>query len=65
MAREFFVRNADKLIFGTDSGWWSLNKEPMPEFSLIDELKLPIDVEDKICRLNMEKLFPSQIPSPP
>lgn len=62
MTREFFIRHADKLLFGTDSGWWSFNKEPMPEFSLIDELKLPKEVEDKICRLNMEKLFPTAAP---
>lgn len=59
MAREFFIKHADKLLFGTDSGWWSFNKPPAPEFSLIEELKLPKDVEDKICRLNMEKLFPT------
>jgi predicted TIM-barrel fold metal-dependent hydrolase len=58
-ARAFFIRNADKLIFGSDSGWWSLGKDkkPAPEFALIDELKLPKDVEDKICRGNAERLF--------
>jgi predicted TIM-barrel fold metal-dependent hydrolase len=62
LAREFFIRNADKLLFGTDSGWWSLNKKPVPEFSLIDELKLPKEVEDKICRGNAERLFWSKKP---
>jgi len=57
MAREFFIRNADKLLFGTDSGWWSMGKKPAPEFALIDELKLPKDVEDRICRGNAERLF--------
>lgn len=58
LAREFFIRNADKLLFGTDSGWWSLgNKPPAPEFVLIDELNLPKDVEEKICRGNAERLF--------
>jgi predicted TIM-barrel fold metal-dependent hydrolase len=58
-ARAFFIRNADKLLFGTDSGWWSLGKDkkPMPEFALIDELKLPKEVEDKICRGNAQRLF--------
>ncbi len=60
MAREFFIKHADKLLFGTDSGWWSFGKPPMPEFSLIEELKLPKDIEDKICRMNMEKLFPAK-----
>ena len=58
IAREFFISNADKLLFGTDSGWWSLgNKPAAPEYALIDELKLPKDVEDKICRGNAERLF--------
>ncbi len=63
-ARAFFIRNADKLIFGSDSGWWSLGKDkdgqdkkPAPEFALIDELNLPSDVADKICRGNAERLF--------
>lgn len=55
--RTFFVRHADKLLFGTDSGWWSFGKVPAPEFSLIDELKLPSDVEEKICHQNAERLF--------
>ena len=59
MAREFFIRHADKLLFGTDSGWWSLgnNKKPAGEFALIDELKLPNEVEEKICRGNAGRLF--------
>jgi len=58
MAREFFIKHADKLLFGTDSGWWSFGgKPPAPEFALIDELKLPRDVEEKICGKNAEKLF--------
>jgi uncharacterized protein len=56
-AREFFIRNADKLLFGTDSGWWSVGKKPAPEFSLIYELHLPAEVVDKICRGNAERLF--------
>lgn len=64
MTREFFIKHADKLLFGTDSGWWSLGKDkpPMPEFSLITELGLPKEVEDKICRLNLQKLFPVKVP---
>jgi uncharacterized protein len=56
-ARAFFIRNADKLLFGTDSGWWSFGKQPVPEFSLIDDLHLPAEVVDKICRGNAERLF--------
>jgi hypothetical protein len=59
-AREFMIRNADKLLFGTDSGWWSFKKgaERMPEFALIDELKLPKEMEAKILRENAARLFP-------
>jgi predicted TIM-barrel fold metal-dependent hydrolase len=57
VARAFFIRHADKLLFGTDSGWWSFGKQPAPEFSLIDDLKLPKEVQDKICRGNAERLF--------
>lgn len=66
-ARAFLIRNADKLLFGTDSGWWSLGegKKPAPEFSLIDELKLPKEIEDKICHGNAERLFWSRKPEIP
>ena len=66
-ARAFFIRNADKLLFGTDSGWWSLGegKKPAAEFSLVDDLKLPKEVEDKICRENAERLFPPRKPDSP
>ena len=58
-ARAFFIRNADKLLFGSDSGWWSFGKgkKPVPEFALIDELNLPAAVADKICRGNAQRLF--------
>lgn len=55
--REFFIRHADRLLFGTDSGWWSFGKPLAPEFTLIAELKLPKEVEEKICRKNAERLF--------
>jgi predicted TIM-barrel fold metal-dependent hydrolase len=56
-SREFFIKHADKLLFGTDSGWWSFGKSPAPEFALMDELKLPKEVEEKMCRKNAERLF--------
>lgn len=59
MAREFLIRHGDKLLFGSDSGWWSFkpSAKPAQEFALIDELKLPKEVEDKICRENAKQLF--------
>ena len=56
-ARAFFIRNADKLLFGTDSGWWSIGKAAAPEFALLDELDLPAGVLDKIRRGNAERLL--------
>ena len=61
-AREFFIRNADKLLFGTDSGWWSFGKPPAPEFALIGQLDLPAEVRVRICRGNADRLFWSRQP---
>ena len=55
--REFLIRNAGKLLFGTDSGEWSYGKEPAPQFALLEELELSADVKKKIYRENAERLF--------
>lgn len=57
--REFIIRNADKLLFGTDAGWWSFNKNPAPEkeWTYYEKLGLPAEVKDKIYRQNAAKLF--------
>lgn len=56
--KEFLVRHADKLLFGSDNGWSSLDGKPgQGEFALIDDLGLPADVEEKVCRKNAERLF--------
>lgn len=55
--RAFMIRNADKLLFGTDSGWWSFGKKPAPQFSLLESLALPDGVKGKIYRENAIKLF--------
>jgi predicted TIM-barrel fold metal-dependent hydrolase len=57
--REFIIRNADKLLFGTDAGWWSFNKIPAPEkeWTYFEDLKLPSDVKNKIYRENAAKLL--------
>jgi predicted TIM-barrel fold metal-dependent hydrolase len=58
-AREFIIRNQDKLLFGTDEGWWSFKKDPSPykHYTFFETLKLPDDVRYKIYRGNAEKLF--------
>ncbi len=58
-AREFLIRNADKIVYGSDEGWWSFSdQEHLSDFfQLLDELDLPVDVKAKIFRGNAEKLF--------
>ncbi|MFK7910015.1 MAG: sialate O-acetylesterase [Akkermansiaceae bacterium] len=59
-AREFIIRNADKLLFGTDEGWWSFkdrNKQMKLHYTFFEELNLPDDVRYKLYRGNAEKLF--------
>ena len=47
----------DKLLFGIDSGPWSEGKGPAPQFALLGDLDLPLDVENNIHHANAEKLF--------
>ena len=56
--KAFLIRNADKLMFGTDSGPWSDGKDPAPQFELLASMNLPDEVEAKIYRDNAERMFP-------
>jgi predicted TIM-barrel fold metal-dependent hydrolase len=58
-ARQFIIRHQDKLLFGTDEGWWSFSKDPSPfkHYTFFESLDLPDDVRYKIYRGNAEKLF--------
>jgi predicted TIM-barrel fold metal-dependent hydrolase len=58
-ARAFVIRHADKLLFGTDAGWWSFKKIPAPEkqWTFFESLNLPQDVKNKIYRENAAKLL--------
>jgi predicted TIM-barrel fold metal-dependent hydrolase len=58
-AREFCIRNQDKILFGTDEGWWSFDKDPSPfkHYTIFESLDLPDEVRRKIYRGNAEKLF--------
>ncbi len=59
-AREFCIRNQDKLLFGTDEGWWSFGKKQKQmnqHYTFFEELDLPDAVRYKIYRGNAEKLF--------
>jgi len=55
--RAFVIRNADKLMFGTDSGPWSMKAAPAAQFTLFESLDLPADVKRKIYRDNARALF--------
>lgn len=55
--RSFLIRNADKIMFGTDCGWWSFSKEPVQHFTLFDGFDLPDEVKAKIYRKNAERVF--------
>jgi len=58
-AREFMIRNADKIVYGSDEGWWSFAdaEHPSSFIQLCEELDLPEDVKEKVYRGNAEKLF--------
>lgn len=58
--RQFLIRNADKILFGTDAGWWSFGKAKADreiQFALFEQFDLPEEVKTKIYRTNAEKLF--------
>jgi hypothetical protein len=55
--RAFLIRNADKLLFGTDSGPWSMNSEPAAQFTMFESLDLPADVKARIYRDNARSLL--------
>ncbi|MFT4549203.1 MAG: putative TIM-barrel fold metal-dependent hydrolase [Verrucomicrobiales bacterium] len=59
-AREFLIRNQDKVLWATDEGWWSFSnrkKQMNLHYTLFEELGLPDAVRYKIYRGNAEKLF--------
>ncbi|BCX47983.1 amidohydrolase [Haloferula helveola] len=59
-AREFLIRNQDKILWATDEGWWSFgsrDKQMNQHYTFFEELDLPEAVRYKIYRGNAEKLF--------
>ena len=52
--REFIIRHADQLLFGTDV---LMPEQQIPQFALLDSLKLPEEVQYKIYRGNAIKLL--------
>ena len=52
--REFLVRRADRLMFGTD---YLMPGQQVPQLSMYKEIELPEDVRAKIFHGNAERLF--------
>ena len=59
-AREFLIRNQDKILWATDEGWWSFGdatKQMNQNYTFFEELNLPDEVRHKIYRGNAEKVY--------
>lgn len=52
--REFLIRRADRLMFGTD---YLMVGQNIPQFKTLAEFDLPADVQEKICRTTAEKVL--------
>jgi len=52
--REFLIRRQDRVCFGTD---YLQPGQAVPQFQLFEDLKLPAEVDAKICRKNAERLL--------
>jgi len=52
--REFMLRRQDRLCFGTD---YLQPGQPVPQFEMMAELKLPEDIDRKVSRGNAERLL--------
>jgi len=68
-AREFLIRNQDKILWATDEGWWSFGKDGKQLdyiYTFFEELNLPAEVRQKIYRGNAEKVYGlKNKPAPP
>ena len=52
--RQFLIRRADRLLFGTD---YLAQGQDVPQFALLDDLDLPDDVQSKIFRENARRIL--------
>jgi uncharacterized protein len=56
--KKFLERNADKILFGTDEGWWSFGKDARAiQFELFEDLDMSDEVRAKIYHKNAERVF--------
>jgi uncharacterized protein len=59
-AREFLIRNQDKILWATDEGWWSFgskDRQMNQHYTFLEELNLPDEVRHKIYRGNAGKVY--------
>lgn len=59
-AREFLIRNQDKVLWATDEGWWSFgnkDKQMKQHYTFLEELDLPDEVRQKIYSGNAKKVY--------
>lgn len=59
-AREFLIRNQDKILWATDEGWWSFankDRQMNAHYTFLEELDLPDEVLRKIYRENSIKVY--------
>jgi uncharacterized protein len=59
-AREFLIRNQDKILWATDEGWWSFgskDRQMNQHYTFFEELDLPEEVRRKIYRENAIKVY--------
>jgi predicted TIM-barrel fold metal-dependent hydrolase len=59
-AREFLIRNQDKILWATDEGWWSFgnkDRQMNQHYTFFEELDLPDEVRHKIYRGNAERVY--------
>lgn len=52
--REFLIRRADRLMFGTD---YLAEGQPVDQFAFLDQLDLPAEVQAKIFRDNARRIL--------
>ena len=52
--RDFMIRNADKMLLGTD---YLADKQEVNQFELLDELNLPVEIQQKIFRDNAHSII--------
>jgi predicted TIM-barrel fold metal-dependent hydrolase len=54
LGRDFLIRRADRLLFGTD---FLMADQEVPQFELLDSLRLPNKVQEQIYRGNALRLL--------